>query len=170
MYLSFKPLFPEDRDWFYTIATRSDATPFRYGELYGTEIPSREAFFEDWKDVYFTDEEPLAGRCYAIEVEGRRIGMIAHGEVNEIDSSTVLDILIADRRDTSQGYGSRSLSRFAAYLYSTLGVMRCRISVPSTNTRAIEACRKAGFALRSEHNQMIRPWQIFEREFQLEER
>lgn len=74
--ITLLPATPEHKRLCFEWATRSDATPFWYGECYGDIIPDKEAFFGDWQDHYFEEEKTERGRLFLIEAEGELIGMV----------------------------------------------------------------------------------------------
>ncbi|GAB4415358.1 MAG: GNAT family N-acetyltransferase [Bacteroidia bacterium] len=134
-----------ERPLFFRWATRSDATPFWYGERYGDEVPSYIVFKMDWPDYYFEDIRPEDGRCFAIEHNGRAIGQVNYNAISRVDRTTELDILIASEQDQGQGFGTDAIRTLTRYLFDEMGVRRCRIEVVPTNPRAVHAYAKAGF-------------------------
>lgn len=138
------PATPEHKQLCFEWATRSDATPFWYGERYGDEIPDEAAFFDDWKDHYFEEEEPQRGRLFLIEAEGEWIGMVNYNTLD--DKELELDILIASDRHKGRGYGSDALKTLTRFLHREYGLSAFRIHAIADNPRAIRAYEKAGFS------------------------
>jgi RimJ/RimL family protein N-acetyltransferase len=143
--IRLRPLTLRERPRFFSWATRSDATPFWYGELYGDDVPSYVVFKLEWPDYYFTGAKPQKGRCFAIEVGGKPIGQINYNEIHRYDRSAELDILIAHHQYQGKGYGTEAIQLLTHYLFTEMAVRRCRIEVISANPRAIRAYEKAGY-------------------------
>jgi len=144
--ITLRPMMLRERSQFFNWATRSDATPFWYGELYGDEVPSYVVFKVEWPDYYFTGSHPQKGRCFVIERERVPIGQINYNSIDAVDHSTELDILIADHKNQGQGLGTEAIRLLTGYLFREMSVRRCRIEVISRNPRAIRAYEKAGYA------------------------
>lgn len=161
--IKFTPMYKRDKEWFYRIATQSDGSAFWYGPMYGDVAPDREAFFADWMDTYFRDQDPESGRCYALEADEKRIGVISYGPLNQDDGSVGIDIIIGDEEDMGKGAGSTALRRFAEYLCIILPLQFCWTEALKSNTRAVKAYRKAGFTQISTHKRAGREWVRFER-------
>lgn len=143
--IRLRPLTLRERPRFFNWATRSDATQFWYGELYGDDVPSYVVFKLEWPDHYFTDAKPEKGRCFAIEHQGKPIGQINYNEIHRYDRSTELDIIIAKQKHHGHGYGTEAIQLLTHYLFTEMAVRRCRIEVISANPRAIRAYEKAGY-------------------------
>ncbi len=140
-----RPMTLRERPKFFQWATRSDATPFWYGELSGDEVPSYVVFRTEWPDYYFTGSQPSKGRCFMIEYQSVPIGQINYNQINQDDLSTELDILIANHQHQGQGLGTEAIQLLTQYLFDHMKVRRCRIEVISQNPRAIRAYEKAGY-------------------------
>jgi len=143
--VTLRPMTLRERRLFYQWATRSDATPFWYGDLYGDDVPSYVVFRHEWPDYYFVEEAPERGRAFAIVHQGRPIGQINYNKIEKRDRSVELDILIAHQKDQNRGLGSDAIRTLVSYLFTQMKVRRCRIEVVSENPRAVKAFDKAGF-------------------------
>ncbi len=140
-----RPMTVEEKPLFYEWATRSDATPYWYGEIYGDRPPTREQFFHDWKPYYFDDAEPEKGRCFVILVDDRPIGQVNYNEIGVHSRSAEMDIIIAAAADKCKGYGSDAMRTLAEYLFENMDVFRCWVEAIEQNSRAIRAYERAGF-------------------------
>jgi RimJ/RimL family protein N-acetyltransferase len=153
--VSLRPLTESDRETFYRWATQSDGTPFWYGEKTGEEIPSRLAFFQDWKEHYFDGSQPLQGRSFAIVVNpsGREVGQINYQrDVEEKERMACdLDIIIARKNDQNRGYGNEALRLLTDYLSDRYGIQYFTIYTLPENRIAIRSFQKAGFSILGEH-------------------
>ena len=139
------PAAPEHKELCFGWATRSDATPFWYGERYGDEIPDEAAFFEDWQPHYFEEEKPECGRLFLIEADGELIGVVNYNSLE--DEELDLDILIASDRHKGKGYGSDALKTLTRHLHRKYGISAFQVHANSDNARAIQAYKKAGFLI-----------------------
>ena len=129
----------------YKWATRSEATPFLYGELCGDHVPTYEEFIQSWKEYYFDGSALEKGRSYVILVGNKAIGQINYNEINRANNSVELDIFIAEDANTGKGYGTDALKTLAKYLFQNMNIHLCEIYPIAKNPRAIRAYEKAGF-------------------------
>ena len=136
-----------EKNLFYNWATKSDATPFWYGDLYGDTIPSKEKFFNNWKAHYFHDSNPELGRCFVILRTDTLIGQINYNKIDQENSCVEIDILIADSRYWNRGYGSDAIRTFVRYLFEQFKLLLIWIACIKTNPRAIKTYQKAGFVI-----------------------
>lgn len=141
-----RPIRTEEFFLFYKWATQSKATPFWYGEPCGTRIPSLQDFMQEWQPFYFDGSQPEKGRSFVIIADGQRIGQINYNEINRVNNSVNIDILIAEDIQQGKGYGSDALQTLATYLYEHMQVSICDLIVLSTNERAIHTYQKLGFS------------------------
>ena len=103
--VDIRPLTPEEADLVFEWSTKSDATPFWYGEIYGTSVPTKEEFFADFKPYYFDGSEPEMGRAFAVERQAQIIGHLHYDRIDRTDNSVELDIMIMYKQNWSHGYG-----------------------------------------------------------------
>ena len=152
--VTLRPLTPDDREKFFQWATNSEATPFWYGEIFREPIPDRKKFFEDFPGYYFTGEEPMKGRSFAIVLEetGEEIGQVNYqpDQYEKTGNAYDMDILIASGRHMEKGYGTRALELLIEHLYSDLGIRKFAIYTHPSNTRAIRSYEKVGFVFEKE--------------------
>lgn len=106
---------------------------------------SKEEFLADWKPYYFDGSEPERGRCFAIEAEGRAIGMIAYNAINRRDRSVEIDVIIGEKEYWNRGYGTDAMRAFLRYLFDAVGMHRVWLGTYATNARAIRCYEKCGF-------------------------
>jgi ribosomal-protein-alanine N-acetyltransferase len=106
---------------------------------------SKEEFLTDWKPYYFDGSEPERGRCFAIEAEGRPIGMIAYNAIIRRDRSVDIDVIIGEKAYWSRGYGTDAIRAFLRYLFEVVGMHRVALGTYATNARAIRCYEKCGF-------------------------
>ena len=106
---------------------------------------SKEEFLADWKPYYFDGSEPERGRCFAIEADGRPIGMIAYNAINRRDRSVEIDVTIGEKAYWSRGYGTDAIRTFLGYLFEVMGMHRVWLVPYATNARAIRCYEKCGF-------------------------
>jgi RimJ/RimL family protein N-acetyltransferase len=146
---------PDDRQMFFHWATQSDATDFWYGEQFGEPLPNREQFFNDFKDYYFTGEDVLRGRSWAICLkEGEKpIGQINYQRDEEQKERVEydVDILIAEAAYHGQGLGTEAMRLLTTYMDLELQIPRIVIYVHPSNPRAKRSYEKAGFSFEEEY-------------------
>lgn len=140
-----RPMRPDEFRLFYRWATRSDATPYWYGEIHADEIPSYIVFRHEWPPYYFDGSRPELGRCFVIMLGEEKIGQINYNQLDLINRSTQLDILIASQKHMDKGYGSDAINTFITYLGKDLHLRSCWVEVVSANPRAVKAFEKVGF-------------------------
>lgn len=129
-------------DFFYKKATESSA--FGLWTLdEAAPIPSQQEFFKKWKAYYFQDDQNHLGRCFHIVHQGLRIGEVDYHSI--VDSKVQVNILIYDEKDWNKGYGTSALKLLSAYLEEKYHVNDIWVKVPSTNSGAVQAYKKAGF-------------------------
>lgn len=145
--VSLRPMKEDEIPLFYKWATRSDATPFWYGELYGNEIPTFDKFRKDWKPHYFNDENPELGRCFVILLKDKPIGQINYNSIDLKKKSVEIDVLIADAKNQGKGYGPDAIKTLVKYLIKELKVKEVWVAAIKKNPRAIKAYQKAGFKI-----------------------
>lgn len=143
--VQLRPMCLPERKLFFRWATRSDATPWWYGERYGDSVPGYEAFKVDWHDAYFTDGQPEKGRAFKIMYLDEAIGQINYNEIHPADLSTEMDILIAANQHHGLGLGTDAIRTLTRYLFESLHVSRVRVEVIPQNIPAIRAYEKAGY-------------------------
>ncbi|MEO1450244.1 MAG: GNAT family N-acetyltransferase [Bacteroidota bacterium] len=143
--IRLRPLTLNERKLFFKWATHSDATPFWYGDLYGDEVPSYSIFKLEWPDHYFLGNAPHMGRAYGIELNGRLIGEINYNEINEVDYSVSLDVIIAEKTYHNKGYGTEAIVLLTRFLFDQYEIRKSQIEVISKNPRAYRAFEKAGY-------------------------
>ncbi len=113
---------------------------------YGRDRPkSVDELLVDWKPYYFDGSAPRLGRCFAIEADGRPIGMIAYNAINEYDRSVEVDIVIGETAYWDRGYGTDSIRAFLGYLFGEMGLHRVWLVPRVSNARAIRCYEKVGF-------------------------
>jgi RimJ/RimL family protein N-acetyltransferase len=140
-----RPTTPEEIPRFYAWATNPDPDVQRY--YYGQKIPTFEEFLADYEPHFFDGSQPYKGRCYTILAEGKRpIGVISYNDFDAGRKRVTFDIIIGNREDCGQGYGSDALRTLVRYLFETFPTLKTAIiAAHRQNARAIRAYQKAGF-------------------------
>ncbi len=138
------PIKPEEKDEFYKLAAESEGSKFWYSDR-GLAAPTREAFFQDWRDGYFDTNLPEKGQCFWITVDGEKIGQINYNEIDLAGKQVELDIIIGSEKNMGKGYGTDSLKILIKYLFDNFAINKIWIEPRANNSRAIKAYEKAGF-------------------------
>lgn len=135
---------PEEVTLIHMWANKPHVMPFWYGEK-----KTLAQIKEDWKPHYFSDKSPYSGRCFAIlkgnTPIGNPIGMINHSRIDRDNRSTDIDMVIGQKKDWGQGYGTDALRTFVRYLFDRFELNRIWLGAYTYNKRAIRAYEKAGF-------------------------
>jgi RimJ/RimL family protein N-acetyltransferase len=142
--ITLQAITNSDKDYFYTIATKSDGAKFWYDDGQ-REKRSKEAFFKDWNEGHFEIEKPMSGQCFWIIADDKKIGVIAYNVVDEKNKQTEIDIIIGDEEDMNKGYGSDAIHTLCEYIFKTLKLNKVWIEARMNNPRAVKAYKKAGF-------------------------
>lgn len=140
-----RPTTPEEIPQFYAWATHPDLDIQRY--YYGEKIPTFEEFLADYEPHFFDGSQPYKGHCYTILAEGKRpIGVVSYNDFDTERKRVTFDIIIGNREDCGQGYGSDALRTLVRHLFETFPTLETTIiAAHRQNTRAIRAYEKAGF-------------------------
>jgi RimJ/RimL family protein N-acetyltransferase len=91
-------------------------------------------------------EKPLA-----IEIrkgkEWKLIGNCGVFDVDPVNSSAELGIMIGEKTEWNKGYGSEVMSLLVRHCFETLNLNRVSLKVYTENIRAVRSYEKAGFVL-----------------------
>lgn len=144
--ISLRPASGIDRRVIYQWLTKSDLTSSMLGPPFFVDapVPTWEQFMEDYKDHYFDDSNPEAGRSFIIEKEAVPLGHINYNDIHQ-DRSTELDIWMASLACTGKGYGTEALNVLCSYLHSAYGCKTFYVAPSLRNKNAMNAYKKAGF-------------------------
>lgn len=145
--IKLRPMTTDEKSLFFEMATKSEATPYLYGEMYGNKIPTWDEMFDDYKEFYFDGSQPEKGRCFAILLNDEVIGQINYNEINRQNSSVELDIWIAKNANTGKGAGSDALKTLIKYLAEEMKMSNFIICPSANNPRAIKSYQNAGFKI-----------------------
>jgi RimJ/RimL family protein N-acetyltransferase len=137
-----RPMRPDEAPLFYKWATDREVQPF-WGEA--DHYDSLDGFLQHWHPHYFDGSQPDCGRCFAIEIDGCPIGMIAYNRVDVFNGSTEIDIIIGDPVYRDRGYGTDAIRAFLGFLFDTVGLHRVWLGTYDHNARAQRAYEKCGF-------------------------
>ncbi len=145
--VQLRPATAADRRPIYEALAKSDVTDFLLGDISQrhTRLLSYAEFCADYKQHYFDDSQPEAGRCFVIEVAGRAIGQVNYNEIDRARGRVELDIWMFAERYCGRGHGTAALRLMCEFLEARLGVQNFVIRPTARNPRAIRAYEKAGF-------------------------
>jgi diamine N-acetyltransferase len=91
-------------------------------------------------------ERPANERRLTIEtLDGAYVGAAGLHEIDLVDRSAEVGIVIANERNWGKGYGRESLALLADLAFQTLNLHRLYLRVYAYNERAIRVYEKAGF-------------------------
>lgn len=78
--------------------------------------------------------------------DNQPLGVITLTNINQAHASSELSLVIGERKDRGQGYGSDALRVLLRYGFETLGLHRIALSVFEFNQPAISTYKKSGFS------------------------
>ncbi len=138
--VSLRPMKPQEVKLIYKWANNPDVIPYWYKKRM-----SLKQIKEDWKPHYFSDKIPQWGRCFAIQVEGKPLGMINYNKIDKLNKKVEIDIIIGEKKNWNKGYGTDAVKTLINYLFKEFKLNEIWIAPHTTNPRAIRAYEKAGF-------------------------
>lgn len=146
--IKLAPASPEDRYDIYYWSMHSDIAymmvgPPRYPEL---PVETWEEFNLDFEDHYFTDENPLAGRCFIILYQNQRAGQINYNKVDRDLNMVEMDIWLAGSKFTRKGIASDAINTLMHWLNQELGCQHFILAPSARNTGAVSCYRGLGFS------------------------
>jgi len=147
--VSLRPATLDDRASIFQWLAHSNLTKEMIGppKYPDSEIPTWEAFIQDYVEFFFDGSQPLNGRCFIIEKDGLGIGQINYNEIDISSNSTFLDIWLSDRKYTGKGYGTEAIELLCNFLKVKFGCKEIMLCPSKRNTVAIQAYEKAGFIM-----------------------
>ena len=137
---SLRPMKPKEVELIHKWANNPDVIPHWYGKKM-----SLKEIKDDWKPHYFNDNDPYSGRCFAIEVDDKPIGMVNYNEIDKDNQKVEIDIIIGERNNWNKGYGTDALKTLISYLFKKFKINRIWLAPYLSNPRAIRAYEKVGF-------------------------
>jgi RimJ/RimL family protein N-acetyltransferase len=137
-----RPMRPGEAPAFHAWLSDPDVAPWWGGS---DSRRSLDEFLADWEPHYFDGSRPERGRCFAIEAEGRLIGMIATNHVLTDDRSTEIDVVIGEAAYRERGYGTDAIRAFLGLLFDAVGLHRVWLATYEHNARARRVYEKLGF-------------------------
>ena len=142
-----RPAVPDDKRMIYDALARSDLTDRLLGhpDEDSTPILTWQAFCDDYVSHYFDDSNPLGGRCFVIEVDGRAVGQVNYNQIDVDKKRVELDIWMLSEALCGHGYGPDALLAVCHHLSSEFGISEFVIQPSASNARAVRAYEKAGF-------------------------
>ena len=137
-------LRPAERDDIpYFVSWLSDATTTRYIAL---RSPIGRAMEERWFDELL--ESHGRDRWFFVIcrlVDSRQVGSLDFHQVDSINGSAGLGIIVGDPADTGHGYGSDALSALISFGFDELRLERIWLDVNAGNDRAERLYARLGF-------------------------
>lgn len=146
-WLTLKPASLEDKRKVYHWLAHSNLTGEMFGppNFSGYSVPTWDEFNKDYLDHFFDGSQPLKGQSFIIIHNEQPIGHINYNAVDTTSKSTEIDIWLADRAYTGQGFGTEAIKILCNYLYNHLNCETIYIAPSRRNTNALKAYKKAGF-------------------------
>ena len=135
-----RPMKPRDVGLIHKWANNPDVMPFWYGRK-----KSLKEIKDDWKPQYFSSSNPNSGRCFAIEVDNKTIGMVNYNKIDRDNRNVTIDIVIGEKDNWNRGYGTDVLRTFLKYLFEEFKLHRVWLGTYMFNKRAIRVYENVGF-------------------------
>ena len=132
---------PETRDISDRLAAGRDP---EFRRMVGATGPSSESFTQRDAELWYHDlvGEPFG---WAIEHNGRCIGLARLHEVGEGETSASVALGLFSPSDRGRGLGTEAVQLVLAYAFQVLNLARLRVRVLAFNTRAIRCYNRCGF-------------------------
>ena len=145
--LTIRPAAMKDKRRVYDWLAHSNLTIEMLGppNFPDAPIPTWQEFIQDYSDHYFDGSKPWKGRCFILSHNGEDIGNINYNEIDAKSKTAEIDIWLADRKFTRQGYGRSAIKWISQFLAREFGCMTIYIAPSKRNIKAIKAYKKAGF-------------------------
>lgn len=139
---TLRPATLEDRHMIFKWGHDSDIASFIYPP--GSATKTFEDFCDDWKENFFTDEEPRLGRMFIILYRDSPVGTVAYNDIDPQDR-VELDIWMNSEANCGKGLGPDAINALCSYLSAEFSVRTFMMQPSARNPRAIRAYEKAGF-------------------------
>jgi RimJ/RimL family protein N-acetyltransferase len=145
--LTLRPATPGDKRKVFSWLANSNLTADMLGlpTFPDNPVPNWDEFDNDYQDYFFDGSQPLKGRCFIIIHNQQEIGQINYNDIDAATAATELDIWLADRAFTGQGFGTAAIRLLCNYLHVRFGCKRIYLQPSRRNPRALKAYQKAGF-------------------------
>jgi len=145
--LTLRPSAPNEKRKIFDWLANSNLTSQMLGPpvFPDNPVPTWEEFDHDYSDHFFDGTQPLMGRCFIIIHKGQEIGQINYNEIDSMTNATELDIWLADKQFTGQGFGPEAVKILCRYLDKRFSCKRIYMQPSLRNPNAIRAYKKAGF-------------------------
>ena len=147
--IELHPATAGDRQRIYRWFAQSNLTASMAGppDFPDHPIPDFEEFAQDYADYFFDGSAPASGRSYLILLRNEKIGQINYQSCEKTARAAELDIWLADRKYTGQGYGTDAIRTLSDFLLKSDWFDLLLIAPSARNLRAIAAYQKAGFRI-----------------------
>ena len=123
-------------------------------DLSGDLNETFEAWCDEWKDHFFTDESPELGRFFIIQLDGRPVGAIAYNDIDP-KNRVELDIWMSSEANCGKGLGPDAIRALCAHVSAAFGVRTFMMQPSARNPRAIRAYEKVGFVKKPVDRQLL---------------
>ena len=104
--------------------------------------PVHEVHHLEWLTNLLND---ASKELFAIEISEEVVGCIQLIDIHPIHRSAELTLRIFDEENRGKGIGTKSVRLLCEHAFTDLGLVRVWLRVFSSNEKAIEAYKKAGF-------------------------
>lgn len=97
-----------------------------------------------WFDNYLKNRQSNI-RCTILNEDNTVIGLVSLTNINRINQSATLHIMIGEEKNQGQGAGTHATKEILNHAFLDMNLNRVELSVLETNKRAIQLYKKIGF-------------------------
>ena len=99
---------------------------------------------EKWFQNYMDNRSSMV-RCSIVDETDMILGLVSLTNINALNQTAVLHIMIGDSGNQNQGIGSFAVGEMIRHAFNDLNLRRIELSVLADNTRAQHVYEKHGF-------------------------
>ena len=99
---------------------------------------------EKWYEAYMQNRATCV-RCAIADENNFIIGLISLTNINQINQSAVLHIMIGSEHSRNKGAGTYAVREILKHAFYNLNLMRIELNVLTENSRAVHLYEKCGF-------------------------
>ena len=107
-----------------------------------------------WYDNYLSSRNNTI-RCAVVDKENKILGLVSLTNIDRINQSAVLHIMIGDEEHRGKGLGTFAVSEIIEHAFYNMNLRRIELSVLKDNIRAQALYKKVGFRTEGEKQEAI---------------
>ena len=110
---------------------------------------------EKWFEVYMSNRNSTIRCAIVSEVCDSILGLISLTNVDYLNQTAVLHIMIGDPENQGKGIGRFAVSEMIKHAFNNMNLQRIELTVLENNKRAISLYEKAGFVLEGKKRRAV---------------